>query len=150
MPGPKPALAGARTDLLRDATRFVLLSGACWCFDLALLLLLSKLLGWSPFAANVGSSLAAAFVVYVVAHRHVHDGAAQGQMLRTALYLCYTFGVIIAASALLARLQPMLVEATASRDLGMVLGKVLITPPQLLCNFAVSRLIARFRLSPAI
>jgi putative flippase GtrA len=147
MPGSRPPDLRSMAMVHSDAVRFVLLSGCCWCFDLTLLLGLNRGLGWPPLAANIASSLAAAAVVYTVSHRFIHDGARHGQPARLAAYLCYTLVVILAASALLGHLHDALSAMFAAPAVVTIVAKAAVTPPQLLCNFIVSRLVARAHLS---
>ncbi len=137
-------LSPQHAALRRDIARFVLLSGGCWLLDTVLLLLLSTAARWPLAPANIVSSLVAAAVVYVLAHHRIHRGAEGQRGQRLAVYLCYTLGVILLASWSIgqigATLQPLLGTGMATA----LAAKVLITPPQLFCNFCVSRFVARF------
>jgi putative flippase GtrA len=117
-------MAVLRTNLGRDMVRFAALSGGCWCLDLSVLLALTHVAGWPIAPANVASSLVAAAVVYRCAHGRIHSGRQEGRLARLAFYLAYTGAVIMLASAAMA-------------------GLSIVTPPQLLCNFFVSRAVAR-------
>ncbi len=132
-------------DVHRDIVNFVLLSGACWIFDLALLLIISFGLSWKPASANIASSLLAAIVVYTVAHHRIHRGQSTAQVARLVFYLCYTLGVVVAASWTLEAIHSWLGAFLRSAFAAMIIAKVMVTPLQLLCNFLVSRGIARTR-----
>lgn len=143
MARPEMSVPPHRTPLVRDAARFAALSGGCWMLDLAVLLALTWGMSWRPATANVVSSLIAAAVVYWVSHRRIHDGARRGQPIRLAVYLVYTSGVIFLASAALGHLRPVFEGLAMAVAQATILAKVAVTPPQLLCNFVVSRLVAR-------
>lgn len=134
----------SRPGIVRDAARFTALSGGTWLLDLTLLVSLERGLGWPPMAANVVSSLVAAAVVYLVAHRRIHDGVGGTHGPRLLIYLTYTLGVIGVASGLLAHLHTVFAPFGWPATWVTIAAKVAVTPPQLICNFAVSRLIARF------
>ncbi|MCE7797473.1 GtrA family protein [Sphingobium sufflavum] len=129
----------------RDLLRFTLLSGACWLVDMALLLALTYA-GWHAAVANIASSLITAAMVYLLSSRHIHDGKAGVASPRLILYLVYTLLVILIASWLMAILVHWLEAAMPLRLPGAVLvvvAKVGVTPPQLVGNFFMSRMIAR-------
>ncbi len=128
----------------RDTSRFVLLSGCCWLLDLILLLFLTQALGWPLVVANLTSSLVTAAIVYNVAHDRIHRGMRHRRGVRLAVYLCYTLTVIVLASFLLGKIGALYGQYLASAWLVALLAKVSITPPQLVCNYLVSRFIARF------
>lgn len=129
--------------IARDALRFAALSGCCWLLDLGLLLCLTAAMAWPAFAANVVSSLVAAAAVYLNAHSRIHSGQANGGHLRLGLYLCYTLAVILAASRALNYIETGLSGFAWPGVWVTLLAKIAITPPQLLCNFLVSRFVAR-------
>lgn len=121
------------------------LSGCGWLLDCALLLLLTRQLALTSSLANALSSCVAAALVFTVSRLHVFDGRRSPAATSTLLYLGYTGGVIALASAampLVEQLSRQLAHAVAVHaSPGQVtfLAKVLITPPQLLCNFVVAR-----------
>ena len=134
---------------MRTFFRFAALAGCGWLLDLALLLLLVRQLGVSPFAANVASSLVAASAVFLAARARVFSRAEGGLPVRMGLFLAYTLTVILVASAvvelLAARLPGLTMElgrVALDATAAAALAKVLVTPPQLLLNFVVSRLLA--------
>ena len=120
-----------------------LVAGSGWIIDAVCLLALSR---FAPVGlANLASSSLAATFVYLVAHRYVHDGRAGLVGLRLGAYVAYTLVVILAASAALAAVAAA-IHAYVEAPLRLICAKVLITPPQFVCNFLMSRLIARARL----
>ena len=136
--------------LRRDIARFVLLSGGCWLLDASLLLLLNAGAHWPLAPANIASSLVAAAVVYVLAHHRIHRGADRQRGQRLAFYLCYTLGVILLASWSIAQIGGVLRPLLGAGLMTALAAKILITPPQLFCNFCVSRFVARFGQSHGI
>ena len=128
----------------REAGHFIILSGCGWLLDLFLLFFLIQAVGWPLEAANLASSLIAAAFVYHIAHDRIHGGARHGRRTRLATYLCYTLGVIILASFLLGVVGSLYGKYLTSTWLVALLAKISITPPQLICNYLVSRFIARF------
>jgi len=126
--------------------RFAAVAGCGWCLDAACLLLLARVL--PPALANVASSLMAATFVYLVAHHFVHEGRRSLVGLRLAVYSAYTLVLIVAASAALGAVAPVIARYAAG-SAAILLAKVAITPPQFLLNFIMSRLIARAAAGPA-
>jgi hypothetical protein len=96
----------------------------------------------SPGIANVVSSSLAACFVYGAAHRFAHHGERTLVGARLALYGLYSLALILAASLalgwLISAIDPYVGGAAA-----VISAKALITPPQFLSNFFVSRTIAR-------
>lgn len=129
--------------------RFAVLAGCGWLLDLCLLLLLVRVAGVAPSLANVVSSMTAAASVFLVARARVFEGVEGGVPARLGAYLVYTLLVILTASAVVGALVPRLAAGTLVPGLG-ALGataaaagaKILVTPPQLLMNFVVSRFLS--------
>lgn len=145
MTGTQVNKSAGRAALVRSFLSFGGLSGLGWLLDMSLLLILVAVLRVPEFAANLVSSLVAAGTVFLVSRRFVFASAAGKLPLRTATYLLYTVIVVLIASAALhwisgfisrvarqhiVELDPTTVTAAA---------KILITPPQLLLNFFMSR-----------
>ena len=131
--------------------RFALLSGGGWLLDCALLLLLTHL-GLALGVSNVISSVTAAITVFLVSRVLVFEAVATPALSRAALYLGYQAFSIFIASVLIVPAAGL--GRWAAESAGMVvgtalasfLGKVIITPPQLVANFLVSKfLIQHFR-----
>ena len=114
---------------------FVLTSGVGWLIDLCILLLLTGLAGVAPFAANIASSLIASSLVYCFAHRSIYAAPSADIGRPLFAYVAYSFVVILAASAVVGRLA----MAFAHLPTSLLLAKIVVTPPLLLMNFAVSR-----------
>ncbi len=125
---------------------FALVAGCGWLIDAALLMVLSRFI--EPGLANVASSLTAASFVYVVSHRYVHDGRPSLVGLRLGAYAVYTLGLVLIASLALTRIDAA-IRPYASLAEAIVCAKIIITPPQFLCNFMTSRFLARLRAGTA-
>lgn len=138
-------MANGRTDPGRPdysaLLRFGFVAGTGWLIDALLLVSMVSILGVSPGMANVISSLTAAALVYLVSHHWVHDGQPTGTSARLLAYLVYTLLLILSASYALQLLTVGLERWVAAQP-ALVLAKVLITPPQFLLNFFVSRFLA--------
>lgn len=128
--------------------RFSGLSGLGWVLDVALLLALVSYTHIAPFYANLFSSSVAATSVFLISREWMFHKAPRALHLRIALYLIYTFSVILVCSYLLGSLVLALTALALSIGVApsefAVAGaaKVLITPPQLLLNFLVSRFLS--------
>jgi putative flippase GtrA len=124
--------------------RFALVAGCGWLIDAACLVTFSR---FAPAGlANVASSLIAAAFVYAVAHRYVHDGHPALVGVRLALYVCYTLVLIVGASFALVGVIGA-IRAYVPQSAAIICAKVVITPPQFVCNFLMSRALARARLA---
>jgi putative flippase GtrA len=119
---------------------FALVAGCGWLLDAACLLTFARFV--PAGLANVASSLTAATFVYLVAHRFVHQGRPALIGLRLAMYGVYTLALIFVASIGLARIAAA-IGPYAPRAVAILAAKVFITPPQFLCNFVMSRFLAR-------
>jgi putative flippase GtrA len=146
--GPGPRVDGGRSSL-RSFFQFGLLSGGGWLLDCTLLLILSQAAGVDISVANVISSITAALAVFTVSRLHIFEPAARRPLVRTVAYALYTLCVIAAASALLRPLVGWLELAARHLALAPSSGeisfaaKVLVTPPQLIANFFMSRYLSQ-------
>ena len=131
--------------LLASFLKFGGLSGLGWLADACILLALVGLLGMAPFAANFISSSIAALSVFLLSRELVFNKASGRTALRIAAYLAYVVLVIAVASLgvhLLTTGLRGVAEAqgfTPSAAAVAGVAKVLVTPPQLVLNFLVSR-----------
>lgn len=128
--------------------RFAGVAGAGWLLDALVLLAAVAFAGVPATAANILSSLLAASFVYLVSHHHVHHGRPGMPAIQLGLYVLYTLLLILAASATLGLLVPPLARVLPAAG-AVLAAKILVTPPQFLCNFLVSRLLARHSLGGA-
>lgn len=134
---------------LRKFFQFAGLAGCGWLLDFGILLLLVRAAGVTPSLANVVSSLIAASTVFLVSRALVFAGPAGGVHVRLGLYMLYTLGVILAASVVVGLLASRLASPAGLLGVRLAAGtaaaagaKVLVTPPQLLLNFFVSRFLS--------
>jgi len=130
---------------MRSFLKFGLLSGGGWLLDCFLLLMLTSVLQAPLFAANFVSSSVAALSVFMVSRLLVFEPAGDRYLLKTVLYALYTATVIVCASGLIgvanwfshAGIQWLGTSLTEPQH--AFVAKVLITPPQLIANFFMSR-----------
>jgi di/tricarboxylate transporter len=128
-----------------------LFSGGGWIADTLLLVALVGLAGAQPQVANLFSASTAAAMVYLIAHHRVHSGTPHGVELRLGLYLVYTGIVTLVASSAMIPVTVTAARMLGAEPAGMAaafVAKCLVTPPQLVCNFLVSRALARASGSP--
>ena len=121
------------------------LSGAGWLLDFSLLLLMVGAFSVPPFAANVVSSSIAALSVFLLSRRFIFARSAGALGRRVTIYLLYTLCVIAAAALAISLLVggldglAQLHGLHPSRTVLAAVAKILVTPPQLLMNFLMSR-----------
>ncbi len=134
---------------MRKFLQFAGLAGCGWLLDFGILLLLVRAAGVTPSLANVVSSLTAASTVFLVSRAFVFEGPAGGVPVRLGLYVVYTLAVILAASAVVGLLVAALASPggllgvrVAGATAAAAAAKVLVTPPQLVLNFFVSRFLS--------
>lgn len=144
------AVSEARKGAVRGNAllRFASVAGAGWLLDALVLIAAVAFAGLPAMLANILSSLVAASFVYLVSHHHVHHGRPGMPAVQLALYILYTLLLILAASAAIGLLVPALVRLLPEEG-AVLAAKILVTPPQFLCNFLVSRLLARHSLGGA-
>lgn len=143
-----------RRGWLAAFLKFGGLSGMGWLLDFALLLSMVGAFGVPPFVANVISSSIAALTVFLVSRRLIFDRGEGGLGTRIAVYLLYTLCLITAAAwvmTLIIQVLAGLAQANGYAPSAAVLtacAKVLITPPQLLLNFLMSRHMSERTIAP--
>lgn len=137
---------------LRKFVQFAALAGCGWLLDFCLLLALVRVAGAAPSVANVVSSMTAAASVFLVSRIYVFGGASGSVHLRLGAYLVYTLAVILAASAVVGLLVARFASPAglfgariAGATAAAAAAKVLVTPPQLILNFFVSRFLSTTR-----
>ena len=142
-------MPAVRTALRLSFVKFAGLSGLGWLLDTAILMGLTMLGVLAAFSANIVSSSTAALSVFLLSREVVFSKAPRALLLRAVSYLVYTLTVILLASALLGELVPLLLPLAEQMGAGrwgqliaVGVGKVTITPPQLLLNFLVARFFA--------
>ena len=134
--------------LLIRFLKFGGLSGLGWIADVSILLCLVRLLGMAPFVANMISSATAAVGVFLLSRELVFAKADGRVALRVAFYLAYTSTVILVASLAIGAIVAWLPRFAAANGVALsglavaAAAKVMITPPQLVMNFLVSRFLS--------
>jgi putative flippase GtrA len=140
-----PREVGSPSRAVQTILRFAIVAGLGWLIDASLLLSAVRLAGAPAGPANMLSSLVAAAFVYLVAHRRVHQGQPNLVPLRLGLFVGYTVCLVALVSLLLAVIVRAL-EPQLPGGLAVLAAKILVTPPQFLCNFIVSRRLALQRI----
>ena len=136
------------SPLLIRFVKFGGISGLGWIADISILLCLVRLLGMPPLAANIISSVTAAIGVFLLSREMVFRKAEGRVGLRVAFYLAYTSTVICVASLCLQAIAAWLGAMAAANGIalsgiaGAAGAKVLVTPPQLILNFVMSRFLS--------
>lgn len=134
---------------MRQFLKFGALSGGGWLLDCTILLVLSQTFKISLPVANFLSSSIAALTVFTASRFWVFDISTQKPAVKTLIYFFYTCGVIVAASVVigpvvwLAKYMFGYTSTDLSPAQAAFIGKVIITPPQLLANFMMSRYLAQ-------
>lgn len=130
---------------MRSFFKFAALSGGGWLLDCFLLLFFANVVHLPLFAANFLSSSIAALSVFTVSRLMLFEPTGEQYLLKTLAYAGYTAVVIVCASSLigaangLSHAMAEWVGASLSAAGHAFVAKVLITPPQLIANFFVSR-----------
>jgi putative flippase GtrA len=121
---------------------FAVVAAIGWVVDMMILICLTSVADMSAGWSNLISSLSAAALVYLVSHHRIHMGRSNAVSSRLVAYLVYTILIVLGASL---ALQIIHLEIAGYMPSGQALiaAKVLITPPQFLLNFLVSRFLAR-------
>ena len=131
--------------MVRSFIKFGTLSGGGWLLDCGILLILSQTFGITLSTANFLSSSIAALTVFSTSRFLVFNSTSPQSMKSTVAYFGYTCLIIIAASSVIGEIEWAIeyisyiykFELTAGQ-LAFV-AKIIITPPQLLANFVMSR-----------
>lgn len=146
--------AGPKRGWLAAFLKFGGLSGMGWLLDFTLLLSMVGGLGMPPFAANVISSSTAALMVFLLSRRLIFDRSEGALGTRIAVYLLYTLCLITAAAWVMTLMIGALGGLAQtyghdpSRAVLTACAKVLVTPPQLLLNFLMSRHMSERTIAP--
>lgn len=129
--------------------RFAILSGGGWLLDCVLLLLLVHL-GSGLGLSNFASSMVAGVTVFLVSRRLVFDTANSPVLGSAVFYMTYQVFSILVISLIIGPVAMSAREGLEAfgvfLNIGWTsfLGKVLLTPPQLLANFFMSRLLVKY------
>lgn len=150
-PSGPPVTPVDRPARLRLFLRFAALSGAGWLLDASLLLGLVGIVGMPPVGANIISSCTAALTVFLVSRQRLFTKASHHFALRVVVYVAYSLTLILIASLavqfLVRQLAPWLATwSSVDPTLGAAaVAKVIVTPPQLMMNFFMSRFLSERR-----
>ncbi len=138
--------------LLVSFLKFGGLSGLGWLADACILLVLVGYFGVMPLAANFISSCTAALAVFLVSRELIFTKASGRTSLRVLGYLAYVLVLICIASLTVQIISAWIREFTEAHGIIMsatvaaAVGKVLVTPPQLVLNFLMSRVMSERKL----
>ncbi len=128
--------------------KFAGISGLGWLLDITIFLTLVSVFKLELFQANTVSSCTAALVVFLLSREFIFHKTSKVLLLRVAIYLTYTLIVIFVASMVIgiivSILRP-LAENIIDKWMMIVLAgtaKVIVTPPQLILNYYMSRFIS--------
>ena len=138
--------------LLISFLKFGGLSGLGWLADACILLVLVGYFGITPLVANFISSCTAALAVFLISRELIFSKASGRTGLRVLGYLAYVLALICVASVMAQLISTWVLELSATHRLAVsatmaaAVAKVLITPPQLVSNFLVSRAMSERKL----
>ena len=124
------------------------LSGLGWLADFCILLLLVSRANIPADRANLVSAGIAASSVFLISREKIFVKAKGWLLLRLVAYLGYTIIVIMIASQIIKLLVPDIRVLAASFNLTLTyalataVAKIVVTPPTLILNFLVSRLLS--------
>lgn len=131
--------------------RFAGLSGLGWLIDISIFLILVSVFNLDQFKANMVSSCIAALGVFLLSRELIFRKVSKLLLLRVAIYLAYTLVTIVVASMIISILVPIL-SPLADNIIGewallVISGaaKIIVTPPQLILNFYMSRFISELQ-----
>ena len=133
--------------------QFAGLSGLGWLLDISILLTLVSAFKLDPSLANMVSSCTAALAVFLLSRELIFNKASKVLSLRITIYLIYTLSVIVVASIAIGMIVPIL-RPLAGNIIGewtlvalVGVAKIIVTPPQLIMNFYMSRFISERQFS---
>lgn len=138
--------------LLISFLKFGGLSGLGWLADACILLVLVGYFGITPLVANFISSCTAALAVFLISRELIFSKASGRTGLRVLGYLAYVLALICVASVMAQLISTWVLELSATHRLAVsatmaaAVAKVIITPPQLVSNFLVSRAMSERKL----
>ena len=134
--------SGKLRDLLRQALRFIGLSGIGWLLDFAVYTLLS-IKASNLAAVNMISSLVGASFVFLFSTRFVfRDNHRIPLIWKYCVYIVYQVILIVLISLLLSRINELICALTPAfiAAFSAVLSKIIVTPITMTLNFFVMKL----------
>ncbi len=118
---------------------FAAASGLGWLLDMAVFTALVSWTGFSPFVANLVSGCVGMTFAFIVAHERIFRKNETALTRKIAFYIVYSLAAIIAASAAIGALQPLMLPFL-NPAAAAVAAKIIVTPFTLALNFLVARL----------
>lgn len=134
--------SGKLRDLLRQALRFIGLSGIGWLLDFAMYTLLS-IKASNLAAVNMISSLVGASFVFIFSTRFVFRNNHRIPLLwKYCVYIVYQVILIVLISLLLSRINELICACAPAfiAAFSAVLSKIIVTPITMTLNFFVMKL----------
>lgn len=134
--------SGKLRDLLRQALRFIGLSGIGWLLDFAVYTLLS-IKASNLAAVNMISSLVGASFVFVFSTRFVFRNNHRIPLIwKYCVYIVYQVILIVLISLLLSRINELICACVPAfiAAFSAVLSKIIVTPITMTLNFFVMKL----------
>ena len=134
--------SGKLRDLLRQALRFIGLSGIGWLLDFAVYTLLS-IKASNLAAVNMISSLVGASFVFIFSTRFVFRNNHRIPLIwKYCVYIVYQVILIVLISLLLSRINVLICACAPSfiAAFSAVLSKIIVTPITMTLNFFVMKL----------
>lgn len=134
--------SGKLRDLLRQALRFIGLSGIGWLLDFAVYTLLS-IKASNLAAVNMISSLVGASFVFVFSTRFVFRNNHRIPLIwKYFVYIVYQLILIVLISLLLSRINALICSCAPAfiAAFSAVLSKIIVTPITMTLNFFVMKL----------
>ena len=131
--------------------RFGGLSGLGWLFDFFIYLSIISFNSITPFVANLISSTIAAILVFILSRMFIFDKAEGAFLLRLTMFYSYSVMAIIASSFMIKFTIEMLDSISTQHEFYEILSykpaiaKILVTPPLLMVNFVISKILIERR-----
>jgi putative flippase GtrA len=128
--------------------KFAGLSGLGWLIDISIFLTLISAFNLEPFQANTVSSCIAALGVFLLSRELIFRKASKALFLRLMVYLTYTLIVIVVVSTIIgisvSFIRPLTENIIGEWSIIVIAGisKILLTPPQLVLNYYMSRFLS--------
>lgn len=128
---------------MKQALHFIGIAGIGWLADTALFFLLVSLASAAPFYANVAGGLLGAGITFLASRERIFVARKGSTPVRLGIYLAYTLGLLLVASAAVQGVAQLLRHAwpALSAQYGALLAKCIVTPFTLALNFIAARLL---------
>lgn len=126
---------------------FVLISGIGWLLDMMSYIFFSQILGIKPPYANFISSMVGVTYVWFLAINRLFDRRKYGRSHYLFIYWGYQMVSILGYSALISVVAASVFNSNISEIVGIppnLVGKIIITAPNLFSNFIFMKILTRF------